>query len=95
MGDPRPKYTLAFKRQAVAEVRQSGRTQEAVARSLGISDRNLRRWVREAEAEENAPSVDVGQLQRRIAELERDNDALREANRFFAQRRRKQQRTTS
>jgi transposase-like protein len=94
MGEPRPKYPLGFKRQAVAEVRL-GRTQEQVAKDLGISERNLRRWIREAEAEEASPPVDVSLLQRRIADLERENEALREANRFFAQRRRKQQQTTS
>ena len=95
MGRPKPEYPLAFKRQAVAEYRLGDRTQDEVARAFGTSARQLRRWLDQSEAEEAAPSVDVGGLQHRILQLERENDALREANRFFAQRRRKQPRTTS
>ena len=90
-----PQYALAFRRQAVAEVRLGKRTQKEISEALGVSSRQIRRWMREAEAEEAAPPVDPVALQKRIAELERENEALREANRFFVKRRRKPMRTTS
>ena len=94
MGDVRPKYPLAFRRAAVAEVLKEHRAKADVARELGISVRNLRRWVGAAE-QLNEAEPDTAVLQRRIQQLERENQALQEANRFFAQRRSKQQRTTS
>lgn len=100
MGEANPKYPQAFKRKAIELARRGDRTQEQLAKDLGVSSRQLRRWLRRTEAEEamtdavkrGAVPIEaarVAKLERRIAQLEEANQALSEANRFFASRRRK------
>jgi len=98
MAPAQPQYPQAFKRKAVELMRRGDRTQQQLAQELGTSARQLRRWLRAAEAQEalqdsaaagkvSPASVEVGRLKRRIAQLEEANQALSEANRFFAVRR--------
>ena len=95
-----PKYPQAFKRKAVELARRGDRTQGALAKDLGVSSRQLRRWLRRTEAEESMAeavkrgavpldALKIAKLERRITQLEEANQALSEANRFFALRRRK------
>lgn len=96
----RNEYPQEFRRKAVELGRRGDRNQEALAKALGVSSRQLRRWVRQVEGEEAivkarkaglVPLRDlkVQQMQRKIAELEEANEALRESVRFLAARRRK------
>lgn len=96
----RNEYPQEFRRKAVELSRREGRKQEQLAKELGVSSRQLRRWIRQVEAEEAivkarkaglVPLRDlkVQQMQRKIAELEEANEALRESVRFLAARRRK------
>jgi transposase len=79
--------------------RRGDRTQEDIAKELGTSSRQLRRWIRQVEADEAIgdalssgdvpPEVlEARRMKRKIAQLEEANRALLEANRFFAARRR-------
>lgn len=100
MARARTTYPQEFRQKAVELVRRGDRTQEELCQELGISTRNLRRWLRRTEAEEwmdqavkngavPIEALEMAKLKRRIAQLEEANQALQEANRFFALRRRK------
>ena len=41
------KYTLEFKKEAVKLVTEQGYTQARAAKELGISDKNINRWVKQ------------------------------------------------
>lgn len=64
----------------------------AVARELGMSDRNLYDWVKawkkrnkKAGEDINANQVqDIGKLQKRVRELELENEILKKAAAYFA-----------
>jgi len=42
---PRRKYTKEFKRETVALIQNSDKSQAQISRELGISDYNLSRWL--------------------------------------------------
>jgi len=96
----RLEYPQEFRRQAVELSRKGGRTQGQLAKELGVSSRQLRRWIRQVEAEEHleelraagiTPMRDlrVQEMEKKIRELEEANEALRESVRFLVSRRRK------
>ena len=100
VGTASPRYPQEFRRRAVEMVRRGDRRQEDIARELGTSARQIRRWVRQTEADEAVrdalaagrvpPEVlEVQRMRREIAQLKEANQALLEANRFFAARRRR------
>jgi transposase-like protein len=99
VGTASPRYPQEFRRKAVGMARRGDRTQEDIAKELGTSPRQLRRWIRQVEADEAMrdalssgdvpPEVlEARRMKRKIAQLEEANRALLEANRFFAARRR-------
>ena len=99
MGTASPRYPQEFRLKAVELYRRGDRTQEDLAKELGTSARQLRRWIRQAEADETlrdalaggeVPPVmlEMQRLKREIAQLKESNQALLESNRFFAARRR-------
>jgi len=99
VGTASPRYPQEFRRKAVEMARRGDRTQEDIAKELGTSARQLRRWIRQVEADEAIrdalkrgevpPEVlEVQRMKREIAHLKEANQALLEANRFFAVRRR-------
>src|SRR4051794_22515301 len=71
---------------------ESGRPVAQIARDLGIPEESLRRWVRQAEADEGRrtellSSEERGRLQyleRENRELRRANEILKAASAFFA-----------
>ena len=92
----RRQYTEEFKREAVAMV-EAGQGVEAVARSLGLPPGSLWNWVAKATGPTPAGSTGAGTgeaapvdpaayaaLQRRVAELERENEFLGKASAYFA-----------
>lgn len=87
---PRRRYAEEFVQEAVALV-ASGRSVREVADALGIPHGSLWNWVTKAQAQDGAaPSPDRidpaahAALQRRVAELERENEFLGKASAFFA-----------
>jgi transposase len=71
---------------------ESGRPIAAVARDLGVPEETLRRWVRQAEADEGKRSELLSSeerqhlraLERENRELRRANEILKAASAFFA-----------
>lgn len=93
MGRP-TKYPPEFRAEAVELVRTSGRPRVEVARSLGISDSTLAKWVyadREARRRAEDPDglseselAELKRLRREVVELRTDREILRKAAAFFA-----------
>jgi transposase len=88
------RYPPEFRRGAVELVKTSGRTRADVARSLGVSDTGLAKWVkadRERVAREANPDslseselVELKRLRKENMELRTDREILRKAAAFFA-----------
>lgn len=71
------KYTIEFKKEAVKLVREHGYTQAEAGRRLGISPKNINRWVL---GELGNSSIKQGTLtsdQKEIHRLRKENDRLR------------------
>jgi transposase len=90
----RRRYTAEFVEEAVALV-QGGRSVGEVADSLGIPHGSVWNWVTKATghvpatADPPADRIDPAAsaaLQRRVAELERENEFLGKASAFFARK---------
>ncbi|MBN3793301.1 IS3 family transposase [Burkholderia sp. Ac-20353] len=77
MGNPRARYTLEFKVEAVRMVR-NGQSQAAVAKILGISTQTLNSWLKADEAGKLAGAgKQVSAEQMEIARLRAENAKLR------------------
>ncbi len=93
MGRP-SRYPDEFRREAIELVKTSGRTRAEVARSLGVSDSGLAKWMkadRDREAREANPDglsesdlEELNRLRRENMELRTDREILRKAAAFFA-----------
>lgn len=93
MGRP-SKYPPEFRREAIALVRSSGRSNAEVARSLGISDATLGNWLkadREARERDADPEMlseseraELRRLRKLTAQQAIDNEILRKAAAYFA-----------
>ena len=70
------KYSVEFRKEAVALVQQEGRGVAQVAESLGISESSLYRWVELYG--EDAPEDTKSKEAKRIRELEREVRRLKE-----------------
>lgn len=90
----RKQYTKAFKEGAVRLVTEQGRTQADAAKSLGISEWTLSRWVRVARTESSDAFRAHGQrtpleqenfeLRQKVTQLEEERAILTKAAAFFA-----------
>jgi transposase len=89
-------YPKEFRRDVIAVARQGGQSIAQVARSFGISESCLARWLQIADREDAgggsaAPTVGGGdleaenrELRRRTKQLEQENEILRRATAYFA-----------
>ena len=92
MSHSRRKYSAEYKREAIALTQQPNTSITAVARSLGINAVNLRRWIKEPEADSpiaftgqgNPRDEEIARLKRELAEVKKERDFLREAAAYFA-----------
>lgn len=92
MTKSRRKYSTEYKQEAVALVQQSNQPISHIAKSLGINDNLLRRWIKEfSEPDKNAfpgngnpRDEEITKLKRELAEVKRERDFLREAAAYFA-----------
>ena len=90
-------YPKEFRRDVIAVARQGDQSVAQVARSFGISESCLARWLRIAEREDGGvrsagcgavPPGDLEaenrELRRRSKQLEQENEILRRATAYFA-----------
>jgi transposase len=91
MGNPRARYTLEFKIEAVRMVR-NGQSQAAVAKILGISTQTLNSWIKADEAgkltgagkQVSAEQMEIARLRAENAKLRMERDILGKATAYFA-----------
>jgi transposase len=89
-------YPQEFRRDVVAVTRQGDQSIAKVARSFGISESCLSRWLRIADREDagglpstrSGPAADLEaenrELRKRTKQLEQENEILRRATAYFA-----------
>jgi transposase len=87
-------YTKEFKEGAVRLVTEQGRTRSDVAKSLGIGQVTLSRWINAAKEEgkdafrghgnRTQSEQEIFELKRRIKELEQEREILKKAAAYFA-----------
>ncbi|SFM58706.1 transposase [Paenibacillus sp. 1_12] len=90
----RKKYDKEFKRETVKMIQEQGKPVAQVARELELSDNTLYRWMSEFKKDSgnafrgsgNLKVEDKNQadLQKRIRQLEMENDILKKAMHIFA-----------
>jgi len=86
----RNKYTDEFKHDAVALVTEQGYKVVDAAKSLGINDNNLRRWMAEFKQEKSGECLsaderdELKKLRRKVRELEMEKEILKKASAYFA-----------
>ena len=91
---PKP-FPAEFRRDVIAVARQGGRSRAEIARSFGISESCLGRWLAIADREDGLaeqPTAATGtdleaenrELRRRTKQLEQENEILRRATAYFA-----------
>jgi transposase len=89
----RREFSKQFKEDAVDLVLRQGYTVTKASRALGIGETALRRWmgdrlphgaVTEPPKEGSTPAqIRIQELERRVAELERERDILKKSTAFF------------
>ncbi|MDQ1675351.1 MAG: transposase [Actinomycetota bacterium] len=87
-------YPMEFGRDVIAVARQGDRSIAQVARSFGISESCLARWLRVADREdglaagppapESEDSAELRERRKRNRQLEQENEILRRAAAYFA-----------
>jgi transposase len=83
------RYSVEFKRDAVALYRSSGRSLREVAKELGITDMSLAAWVKEAEGSSDDNKGDKetareeARLRKRIRELEEEVEILKRFTKYW------------
>jgi transposase len=85
------KYTPEFKAEAVKLVIEHGYNQNQAAASLGISSKNINRWVQEREGSKSekvekltADQQEIISLHKQIKKLQIEKEILKKAAAFFA-----------
>jgi len=89
----RREFSQQFKDDAVDLVLRQGYTVTKAARALGIGETALRRWIGErqlqgavtepAKVGATPAQTRIQELERRVAELERERDILKKSTAFF------------
>ena len=87
------KYTLEFKKEAVKLVTEQGYTQARAAKELGISDKNINRWIQLSTEADKKPAAkvqssdqqdEIKRLRKENERLKMERDILKKATVFFA-----------
>lgn len=92
------KYDKEFKLQTIQMIQEEGKAVAQVARELGISENTLYRWMSEYKESGKQAFPGRGQLkpedkalrdmQKRVRDLEEENEILKKAMHYFAKDRR-------
>jgi transposase-like protein len=86
-------YPKEFRRDVIAVARQGDQSLAKVARSFGISESCLSRWLKIADREDGITAASTSsptddpekrELRRRNKQLEQENEILRRATAYFA-----------
>jgi transposase len=84
-------FPLEFRRDVVAVARKSDESIAKIAKSFGVSESCLQRWLTLADIEDGArpgvtasESVELRESRRRIRQLEQEVEILRRAAAYFA-----------
>ena len=88
-------YPKEFRADVVAVARQGDKSRAQVARSFGISESCLARWLRIADRDDGSTSTPAEvagssleaenrELRKRTKQLEQENEILRRATAYFA-----------
>lgn len=88
----RQRFTPEFKREAVRQMRESGKPVAVVARELGIPRNRLYKWAADVEALGAAafcgsgrrPDDELARLKRDYERLKEENEILKKAAVYFA-----------
>jgi transposase len=86
----RRNYTEDFKRDAVALVTDQGYKPSEAARSLGIGDNLIRRWMREFEEAASGERLsadereELQRLRKEVRLLRMEKEILKKASQYFA-----------
>ena len=85
----RRKFSPEFKQKVVELIRITGRSENQVAKDLGISQTALNRWGRQAQGQipgglGMTPQEEIQRLQKEVAHLRKERDILKKATAFFA-----------
>jgi len=84
------KYTKEFKEEAAKLVTEQGYSQAEAGRRLGVSDKNINRWVKESKIprEKKNPlskeQEELKQLRKEVTQLRLEREILKKAAAFFA-----------
>jgi transposase len=93
MGKKKSRYTKEFRTEAVKLVTEQGYTQAEAAKSLGISSKNLSRWLVNSKNSSISPKnkikltaeqEELGQLRKEVKRLKIEREILKKAAAFFA-----------
>lgn len=86
-----PRYSVEFRQEAVRLARTSGQQQKELAKALGVSARQLRRWMRENEPGATGKltltaieRAELKRLRKQVAVMKEEQEILRKAAAFFA-----------
>jgi len=83
-------YDKDFKRDAIRQMKESGKTQKEMAQLLGVSEASIYKWKKEIEKqgkgafEETAEQAELKRLRKRNKELEMERDILKKAVAIFS-----------
>lgn len=88
----RQRFSAEFKREAVRQLRESGKPIAMLARELGVPRSRVYRWAQDEEAKGAAafagsgrkPSNEVERLRRENERLKEENEILKKAAAYFA-----------
>lgn len=84
------KYTPEFIEEAVKLVTELNYTQAEAGRSLGVSDKNINRWVKNSKVPQGTEKKqlneqdEIKRLKKEIARLQLEREILKKATAFFA-----------
>lgn len=84
------RYTEEFKRQVV-NLYNSGKSVIELSSEYGVSSQTIYRWISlyspmDSQSEESITLKDYKEMQKRIAQLEMENDILKKATAIFARK---------